>query len=58
MKLDGLKQLVKEELERALNKVKVKIDYITEDPDEVVHLWTDLLQYKSIKMTLTNIKMI
>ena len=34
MKLDGLKQLVKEELERALNKVKVKIDYITEDPDE------------------------
>jgi hypothetical protein len=34
MKLDNLKKLVKEELERALNKVKVKIDYITEDPDE------------------------
>lgn len=33
MKLDNLKQLVKEELKRALNKVKVKIDYITEDPD-------------------------
>jgi hypothetical protein len=33
MKLDGLKELVKEELKRALNKVKVKIDYITEDPD-------------------------
>jgi hypothetical protein len=33
MKLDNLKKLVKEELERALNKVKVKIDYITEDPD-------------------------
>jgi hypothetical protein len=33
MKLDGLKQLVKEELKRALNEVKVKIDYITEDPD-------------------------
>jgi hypothetical protein len=33
MKLEGLKELVKEELERALNKVKVKIDYITEDPD-------------------------
>jgi hypothetical protein len=33
MKLDNLKELVKEELKRALNKVKVKIDYITEDPD-------------------------
>lgn len=33
MKLDNLKQLVKEELKRALNQVKVKIDYITEDPD-------------------------
>ena len=34
MKLDNLKELVKEELKRALNKVKVKIDYITEDPEE------------------------
>jgi len=33
MKLEGLKELVKEELKRALNKVKVKIEYITEDPD-------------------------
>jgi hypothetical protein len=33
MKLDNLKELVKEELKRALNEVKVKIDYITEDPD-------------------------
>jgi hypothetical protein len=33
MKLDNLKELVKEELSRALNKVKVKIEYITEDPD-------------------------
>jgi hypothetical protein len=33
MKLDNLKELVKEELKRALNQVKVKIDYITEDPD-------------------------
>ena len=33
MKLNSLKELVKEELKRALNKVKVKIDYITEDPD-------------------------
>ena len=34
MKLDNLKELVKEELKRALNKVKVKVDYITEDPEE------------------------
>ena len=34
MKLNSLKELVKEELKRALNKVKVKIDYITEDPKE------------------------
>jgi hypothetical protein len=33
MKLNGLKQLVKEELERALNKVKVKVDYITAEKD-------------------------
>jgi hypothetical protein len=33
MKLEGLKELVKEELKRALNQVKVKIEYITEDPD-------------------------
>jgi hypothetical protein len=35
MKLNSLKELVKEELKRALNevKVKVKIDYITEDPE-------------------------
>jgi hypothetical protein len=35
MKLNSLKELVKEELKRTLNevKVKVKIDYITEDPD-------------------------
>jgi hypothetical protein len=33
MKLDNLKTLVKEELKRALNEVKVKIEYITEDPD-------------------------
>jgi len=33
MKLDNLKELVKEELNRALNKVKVKIEYITQDPD-------------------------
>jgi hypothetical protein len=33
MKLNSLKELVKEELKRALNEVKVKIDYITEDPD-------------------------
>ncbi len=34
MKLNNLKELVKEELKRALNKVKVKIEYITEDPEE------------------------
>ena len=34
MKLNNLKELVKEELKRALNQVKVKIDYITEDPEE------------------------
>ena len=34
MKLNNLKQLVKEELKRTLNKVTVKINYITEDPKE------------------------
>jgi hypothetical protein len=34
MKLNSLKELVKEELKRVLNKVKVKVDYITEDPEE------------------------
>jgi hypothetical protein len=34
MKLDNLKQLVKEKLNRTLNKVKVKIEYITEDPND------------------------
>jgi len=34
MKLNSLKELVKEELKRALNEVKVKIEYITEDPEE------------------------
>ena len=34
MKLDNLKQLVKEELNRTLNEVTVKINYITEDPEE------------------------
>jgi len=34
MKLDNLKQLVKEELNRTLNEVKIKIKYITEDPND------------------------
>jgi hypothetical protein len=33
MKLDSLKQLVKEELKRALNEVKVKVEYIVADSD-------------------------
>jgi hypothetical protein len=33
MKLESLKKLIKEELKRTLNKVKVKIEYITEDSD-------------------------
>ena len=34
MKLKGLKKLIKEELKRTLNEVTVKINYITEDPEE------------------------
>ena len=34
MKLESLKKLIKEELKRTLNKVKVKIEYITEDPND------------------------
>ena len=34
MKLEGLKKLIKEELKRTLNEVKVKIEYITEDPND------------------------
>ena len=33
MKLNSLKELVKEELKRALNEVKVKVEYIVADSD-------------------------
>ena len=33
MKLNSLKELVKEELKRALNEVKVKVEYIVADRD-------------------------
>jgi len=34
MKLESLKKLIKEELKRTLNEVTVKIEYITEDPND------------------------